>query len=97
LSFPKDSVLSHVAKLEQLIQQASQRGFEVRYEDLGGRGGGVCEFGGKRWLFIDLAVSAEESWEALHAALSQAIARDKVAVDQSIRVDGGFTSVRKVG
>ena len=89
--------MSLFAQLEQLIQTARQRGFEVRYEDLGGRGGGVCEFGGKRWLFIDLAVSAEESWEALQMALSQAIALDKRSVDQSVGVDGGFKSVRKVG
>ena len=89
-------MLSLFAQLEQLIQIARQTGFEVRYEDLGGRGGGVCEFGGKRWLFIDLAVSAEESWDVLQAALNQAIAHDKVSVDQSIRVDGGFNPARKV-
>lgn len=68
--------MSRFAQLEQLIQEARQRGFEVRYEDLGGRGGGVCEFAGKRWLFIDLAVSTEDSWEALNAVLGQLDARE---------------------
>lgn len=84
-------------QLEQLIQQARQEGFEVRFEDLGGRGGGVCEFDGKRWLFIDLAVSTEESWETLQAALTQAITHDTRPIAQSIHIDGGFKSVRKVG
>jgi hypothetical protein len=85
-----------VAQLEQLIELARQQGFEVRYEDLGGCGGGICEYGGKRWLFIDLAVSTEETWESLQAALNQAVAGDKDPAGPSIRVDGGINSVRKV-
>lgn len=43
--------------LQQVLALAKQLGYTVRMEDLGGEGGGICEFGGKRWLFVDLAAS----------------------------------------
>jgi hypothetical protein len=47
--------------LEQLLDLAKQLGYTVRMEDLGGEGGGICEFGGKKWLFVDLtATSADQ-------------------------------------
>ncbi len=64
--------LSLIAELDSLIQKARQSGFEIRYEYLGGNGGGICEYAGKRWLFIDLALTAEESWEVLREALRDA-------------------------
>ncbi len=61
--------LSLIAQLDCLIHQARQSGIEVRYEYLSGNGGGICEYAGKRWLFIDLALTAEESWEILRESL----------------------------
>lgn len=61
--------LSPLAQLEQLIESARANGFEIRYEQLGGTGGGVCEFRGKRWLFVDLSVSTIDALERLTDAL----------------------------
>lgn len=46
-----------VELLQQVLALAKQLGYTVRMEDLGGEGGGICEFGGKRWLFVDLTAS----------------------------------------
>jgi hypothetical protein len=46
-----------VEVLQQVLSLAKQLGYTVRMEDLGGEGGGTCEFGGKRWLFVDLTAS----------------------------------------
>ena len=43
--------------LQQVFSLAKQLGYTIRMEDLGGEGGGICEFGGKKWLFVDLAAS----------------------------------------
>ena len=67
--------LSLIAQLDGLIHQARQSGYEIRYEYLSGNGGGICEYAGKRWLFIDLALSAEESWEILRESLGNAANR----------------------
>jgi hypothetical protein len=55
--------------LEQLQEVAQRMGYGVRQEYLGGVGGGACEFNGKRWIFLDLALSAVEQLEQLAAAL----------------------------
>ena len=46
--------------LQQVLAVAKQLGYTIRMEDLGGEGGGICEFGGKRWLFVDLAASTAD-------------------------------------
>lgn len=59
-----------VERLERALKQARQQGFHIRQEWLE-TGGGVCEFGGKRWLFIDLAQSAAEQLAQVRDALRQ--------------------------
>jgi hypothetical protein len=49
--------------LEQAITATEELGYRIRHEWLGGVGGGACEFGGRRWLFIDLALSVDEQFE----------------------------------
>ncbi|WP_254508068.1 hypothetical protein [Anatilimnocola floriformis] len=56
---------------ERMIRLAEELGYSVRQEWLGGTGGGVCEFGGRRHIFLDLALSAVEQLDQLAAALSQ--------------------------
>ena len=58
--------------LEEYLRVAEQRGYEIRQEWLDGNGGGVCEFGGKKWLFVDLALSTVEQL----AQVSEALAAD---------------------
>lgn len=58
-----------VEMLEQSLDVAHDLGYRVRHEWLGGSGGGACEFGGRKWLFVDLALSAEEQLEQVCRAL----------------------------
>ncbi|MGE3780653.1 MAG: hypothetical protein AB7F89_25915 [Pirellulaceae bacterium] len=49
-----------VELLEEAITTAEKLGYRLRHEWLGGCGGGACEFGGRRWLFVDLALTVDE-------------------------------------
>ncbi|MBN2218184.1 MAG: hypothetical protein JW719_12490 [Pirellulales bacterium] len=55
--------------LDAALALASQLGYGVREEWLGGRGGGDCEIRGRRWIFLDLALSAEEQLDQVLAIL----------------------------
>ena len=61
--------MHRVEMLEQLLAQASARGFVVRQEWLGGRGGGACEIAGKKHLFVDLALNVTEQLAQVAEAL----------------------------
>lgn len=58
-----------VELLEQALSVAEQLGYRTRQEWLGGTGGGACEFGGRRWIFVDLALTAVEQLEQVTDAL----------------------------
>lgn len=58
-----------VEMLERLLALAGQMGYVVRQEWLGGSGGGECQFGGQRYIFVDLALSAVEQLEQVAAVL----------------------------
>jgi len=58
-----------VERLEQLKRLAEEAGYTIRYEWLGGVGGGACEFAGRKWLFIDLALSVLEQLQQVEEAL----------------------------
>jgi len=58
-----------VELLERAIGVARHLGYGIRHEYLAGSGGGCCEFAGKKWLFIDLALSTEEQLEQVVQAL----------------------------
>ena len=49
--------MSTIQKIDRLTTIAEQLGYQVRYDYFGGTGGGTCEFGGKKILFMDLALS----------------------------------------
>jgi len=57
------------AQLERVIEAAEQLGLAVRYEPLGGDGGGLCRIRGQNVLFVDTLADAptrlERSLEAL--------------------------------
>jgi hypothetical protein len=55
---------------ERMIRVAEELGYTVRQEWLGGTGGGLCEFGGRRHIFLDLALSAVEQLDQLATALA---------------------------
>ena len=58
-----------VEMLERLLALAGQMGYVVRQEWLGGSGGGECQFGGRRYIFVDLALSVMEQLEQVAAVL----------------------------
>lgn len=62
--------MHRVEKLERLLAEAAKRGFVVRQEWLGGRGGGGCEIAGRKHLFIDLALSTAEQLAQVAEALT---------------------------
>ena len=61
--------MTSVELLEYAINTAEKFGYQIRYEYLGGVGGGACEFAGKKWIFIDLALTAYEQLEQVQNAL----------------------------
>ncbi|MCE9528622.1 MAG: hypothetical protein K8R36_21465 [Planctomycetales bacterium] len=58
-----------VEMLERLLALAGQMGYVIRQEWLGGSGGGECEFGGRRYIFVDLALSVVEQLEQVASVL----------------------------
>ena len=58
-----------VELLEQVLTVAERLGYGVRHEWLGGQGCSACEFGGRKWIFVDLAASATEQLEQVAEAL----------------------------
>lgn len=58
-----------VEMLDEAIRVAERMGYQIRQEWLGGTGGGACEFGGRRWLFVDLALNAVEQLDQVTGAL----------------------------
>ena len=58
-----------VELLEQALSVAEQIGYRTRQEWLGGTGGGACEFAGRKWIFVDLALTAVEQLEQVTDAL----------------------------
>ena len=60
-----------VEKLEALTARAERMGYGIRYEPLGGLGGGVCQFGGKQWLFLDLNLTVTERLDLITESLQK--------------------------
>lgn len=58
-----------VERLEYALDLAEKMGYQVRHEWLGGTGGGVCEFGGRKWVFVDLALNAIEQFDQVAEGL----------------------------
>jgi hypothetical protein len=58
-----------VELLDQALSVAQRMGYGVRQEWLGGAGGGVCEFAGRKWLFVDLSLNVIEQLEQVRKAL----------------------------
>jgi hypothetical protein len=62
--------MNHTVQLLQAaLAIARHAGYEVRMEWLGGQTGGACEVAGRRWLFVDLALSPAEQLEQVAHAL----------------------------
>ena len=60
-----------VELLEEATRIAEELGYQLRHEWLGGTDGGACEFAGKKWIFVDLALNTVEQLDQLTDALSR--------------------------
>ncbi len=49
-----------VQDLEAMLESVRGLGYEVHYDWFGGTGGGVCQLGNRRCLFLDLAQGVHE-------------------------------------
>jgi len=58
-----------VVLLAHALNLAERLGFVVRQEWLDGNGGGGCELRGRRYLFVDLAASADDQFEMVVGVL----------------------------
>ena len=58
-----------VELLECCYELARRLGYQIRHEWLGGSGGGACEFAGRKWIFVDLALNTDEQLEQVMQAL----------------------------
>ncbi len=65
---------------EEAIHTLESMGYGIRHEYMGGIGGGGCEIGGKKWVFLDLALNAEEQL----AQLLDALRRDQATYSMSM-------------
>jgi hypothetical protein len=62
--------LNPVQQMDVLVELAKDMGYEVRYEMLCGTGGGICEIGRRRCLFVDLSQNALDQLESISQTLS---------------------------
>jgi hypothetical protein len=70
--------------LEEAIHVAERLGYQVRQEWLGGAGGGACEFGGRRWIFVDLALNTLEQLEQIAEVLREETALHTVPLSAAM-------------
>jgi len=58
-----------VELMEQAVAAAESLGYSIRHEYLGGVGGGACEIAGRKWIFLDLGLSAHDQFGQVIEAL----------------------------
>ena len=70
-----------VEALQAALGLAEKAGYEVRYEWLGGGGGGACEVKGRKLLLLDVALGPREQLEIVLDALHRDELRTPTATD----------------
>lgn len=76
----------HTVELrEQALAAAEKLGYHIREEWIGGSGGGSCEFGGRKWIFVDLALNAAEQLEQIAESLRDEPAIHTLALSTPLR------------
>jgi hypothetical protein len=79
--------MSTMQQFDQLIEIAEQLGYRIRYDYFGGTGGGVCEFSGNKWLFLDLALTSTEQLEQLQKTLANEPLLATIDIAEDIKLD----------
>lgn len=54
-----------VELLEEALAAVRRLGYRIRVEAFENESGGVCEFGGKKWLFLDAAAGPLDQLQAV--------------------------------
>lgn len=81
----EDARMHTVELMDALLGVAEKLGYQIRQEWLGGTGGGKCEFGGRRFIFVDLALSVVEQQEQIASALRDDPALNTIPLSVPLR------------
>lgn len=82
-------MLHTVERLEQALAISQALGYTIRREFLGGSGGGACEFRGRKYLFVDLALHVSEQLEQVCEALRDDPRLAAASIPAELRSDLG--------
>lgn len=74
-----------VELLEEACQVLDRLGYRVRTEALDSGEGGVCEFGGRKWLFLDAAANPTEHLRSVLEVLRGEFYIERVAMSAVLR------------
>ncbi len=58
-----------VDMVKEAVALAQHAGYRIRQEYLGGAMGGGCEFGGQKWVFLDLSLGPVDQLDQILEAL----------------------------
>lgn len=67
----REETMNTVESLERKLDQVRALGYEVHYDWFGGTGGGACQLGRRKCLFLDLAQSPVDHLELVEDLLSR--------------------------
>jgi len=71
--------------LEELVQMLEGSAVKIRYERLGGSGGGFCTVKGKNLFFIDIEAPAAETAALCAQAVAKLVDIENVYVKPQVR------------
>ena len=74
-----------VAMLNEALRVAAKLGYHVRQESLGAVSSGCCEYGGRRWIFLNLGDGPAEQFAQLVAVLQSDPRADAVRMSPPLR------------
>lgn len=87
-----------VKQIDQWLRLAEANGYQVRHEYFGGTGGGVCEYAGKKYLFMDAGLNAVEQHDRLRTVLvEEGLLASSLPVHPNPIAVVGFRGSRKAG
>ncbi|MGI6416453.1 MAG: hypothetical protein ACOX1P_12355 [Thermoguttaceae bacterium] len=81
-----------VELLKEAAALARRAGYRIRQEYLGGALGGGCEYGGQKWIFLDISLGPSDQLEQIANALRQDPAASGLPMPDELR---RFIGVRK--
>ena len=73
------------AQVEVIVELLGKLGVQVRYEHLGGEGGGICHIRGDRVLFVDIDADMATTAERCLEALAGTTGADQLHLPREIR------------